>query len=331
MKLRYLAVLLSMCWAGRIEAQLNLLTLREAEYLIELVPDVVASQQRGECPVISPGYTEAVELEFWVRTTCGPGSGVLVNSYSVNRWTGAVETWGDNPQPVAGNQGSAAANQLVQQARKRVLSAGEAQCVALAAAKSLPGWSQGDAVVSVNPSSTPGTPPAEAEVREGVIHFDASRVSSSRPATSGRTLTVYLTETRVRDEETGADVTSAAVGDLSAKLLELRTPVWLSDEEAASVALSVPRVATSLREGCRLYFGGAFYSHEAVMGVSCKDGPIRTLTVLVNLETGAVADPDNRKSLDTAETQRVARELLLNARKRRAELQKAVQTICRPQ
>ena len=52
---------------------------------------------------------------------------------------------------------------------------------------------------------------------------------------------------------------------------------------------------------------GAFYSHEALMGVSCKDGSIRESNVLVNLETGAVTDPDTCASLlGTAETQRIA-------------------------
>ena len=144
-------------------------------------------------------------------------------------------------------------------------------------------------------------------------------------------LTVYLTEARVRDDETGGAVMSAAVGDLSAKLVELRAPVWLSDEEAASVALAVQRVATNVREGCKLDAGGAFYSHEALIGVSCKDGSMRESNVLVNLQTGAVTDPDTRKSLDTVEVQRIARELLSDAQERRAELQKAVDLICRAQ
>src|SRR6185312_9718917 len=109
---------------------------------------------------------------------------------------------------------------------------------------------------------------------------------------------------------------SATVGDLSAKLLELRTPVWLSDEDAASVAMTVPRVSTNLREGCQLDTGGAFYSHEALLGVSCKDSSVRESNVLVNLETGAVTDPDTRKSLETDQTQRIARELLSDAQKR---------------
>lgn len=331
MSLRYLGLLLAVCWVSRSEAQLNVLTLREAESLIELVPDVVASQQRGECPNISPGYTEGMEVDFRVRTTCGTGSGMLIGAYTVNRWTGAVRTWGDNSQSVADNRGSVVAAQLAQQARKRILSPSEAQCLALTAAHALPGWGAGEAVISVNPFSKAGTPSAKAEAREGIMHFTASLISSTRPVHSGRMMTVFLADARVRDEETGVDVMSAAVGDLSAKLLELRAPVWLSDEDAASVAMTVPRVSTNLREGCKLDTGGAFYSHETLLGVSCKDSSVRESGVLVNLETGAVTDPDTRKSLETDQTQRIARELLSDSQKRRAELQKAVELVCRAQ
>ena len=58
---------------------------------------------------------------------------------------------------------------------------------------------------------------------------------------------------------------------------------------------------------------------------------MRESDVLVNLETGAVTDPDTRKSLETDQTQRIARELLSDAQKRRAELQKAVELVCRAQ
>jgi len=330
-RLSYLALLLSLCWAGRGEAQLNVLTLREAESLVELIPDVVTSQQRAECPNVSPGYAEGTELEFRVRTTCGSGSGMLIGAYTVNRWTGAIKTWGDNPQPVGDNQGSALAAQLVQQARKRILSTSEAQCLARTAARAIPGWSAGDAVIAVDPLSKPGTPSAKSEAREGITHFAANHTSSSSRVESGRLLTVYLDEARVRDDETGADLLSAAVGDLSAKLVGLRAPVWLSDEEAASVALAVPQVAANLREGCTLNTGGAFYSHEALIGASCKDGLIRDSNVLVNLETGSVTDPRTRKSLDTREAQRIARQLLSDAQKRRTNLQEAVQLVCQAQ
>jgi hypothetical protein len=329
--LRCLALLFVVCSSDRSDAQLNVLTLREAESLIEVVPDVVASRQREECPNISPGYTEGIELDFHVRTTCGTGSGMLIGAYTVNRLTGAVRTWGDNSQSVADNQGSVIAAQLVKGARERILSASEAQCMAFTAASALPGWSTGGGVVSVKRFSTPATPSAKTEAREGIMHFMARRASSSRPVESGRMLTVYLNEARVRDEETGVDVISASVGDLGAKLLELRAPIQLNDEEAASIALADPRVVTNLNEECRLDVGGAFYAQDALMGVSCKNRSIRESIVLVNLETGTVTDPDTGKSLDTADTQRIALQLLSDMRRRRTELKKSLETICRAQ
>lgn len=309
---------------GSVQAQLDWLTLRESGSLVERIPDVVAAQKKGECPNFSPGYDEPGKLMFQVRRECGPEAGTLIDNYSVDRKTGKVVLWGDNPQPVADNQGTVLAAQLAREARKRILSASEAQCLALEAATALPGWGGADAVVSVKPFG-------KMDRIESTMHFTGTRVSSTRPVESGRMLTVYLAQARVRDDQTGVDLMSAGVGNLSSKLLELRAPVWLSDEEAAFVALVVPRVASNLRDACKLNVGGAFYSREALMGVSCKDRGIRESNVLVNLETGAVTDPDTGKSLESAETARVAHELLSNAQKRKAELQTGVEAACRPQ
>ena len=322
-------LLLSLWWVAPIEAQLNVLTVREAESLVELVPDVAASQQRGECPVMSPGYTKGVDLDIWVRTTCGTGRGMLVGAYTVDRWTGAVKTWGDNPVAVADARGTAAAAKLVQQARERILSSSEARCLALTAARSLQGWGGGDAVISVNPLDGPASPSGRAEAREGVLHFTAIRSLISKPVEVGRLLTVSLTEARVRDEETGLDVMSSAVGDLTAKLLELREPVWISDEEAALVALVLPSTEASLKNGCKLSAGmGVPYSHQTLISVVCKDGAERGSNMVVNLETGMVTDPNTRNRLDTDATRRIARQLLSNAQERRTDLQKVVAAVC---
>jgi hypothetical protein len=306
-----------------LDAQLNVLTLREAESLVERVPDVVGAQKNGECPNLSPSYDAPGELAFQVRSTCGPGSGMLIGNYTVNRRTGAVTLWGDDPKPVADAEGEVLAKQLIAQAWQRILSAEEARCLALAAARSLPGWSETDANVSVKPFG-------KANRFESTMQFTATRSSSARPAQSGRMLTVNVAAALVRDDETGLNIMSAALGALTSKMVGLRAPPWLTDEDALSVGLLVSSVAASPRDGCKLYTGGAFYSHQAIMGVSCPAGDLRDSNVLVNLQTGEAKNPDTGKSLDSAESGRVARKLLEQIKTRRAELQKEVEAACRP-
>src|SRR5258708_34834662 len=131
----------STAFAGRLVAQLDLMTFREAESIVERVPDVVAARKEGRSTLLSGAYDgEADEVSFWVRGGCGPTRGQLIENYKVNRWTGTVTLWGDNPLPVADEEGKLFAERLMLQVHSRILSADEAKCLALEAAKALPGW-----------------------------------------------------------------------------------------------------------------------------------------------------------------------------------------------
>lgn len=306
--------------AGGLQAQLNLLTLRESESVVERVPDIVAAQRRGECPDLSPAYNGPDELTFQVRSTCGPGRGMLIGSYVVNRRTGEVTLWVDNPQSVADAEGEEFARRLTMQARKRILSSAEAGCLALEAARGLPGWSEPDAVVSVKPFGKAGA---------SAMAFTASRSSSARPVKSGRMLTVDPAAARVRDDETGLDVISAGLGTLTARLIELRAPLWLTDEDALSIALLVPRIATRLRDGCRVEGGGAPRSNQTLFAVSCVGNNVEGSIVSINLQTGESTDPDTGKPLGSDEAARVSRERLAQIQERRTELHREVETLCR--
>jgi len=214
------------------------------------------------------------------------------------------------------------ARQFVAEARRRILAPEEARCLALEAARGLPGWSVTGASVTVKPFGKPNT-------FDRSTQFTATRVSAAEPVESGRMLTVDLSNAIVRDDETGLAATSAGVGNLASKLVGLRTPPMLTDEDAASVALLVPRVAANLREGCRLEIGGAFYSDQALMGVSCAGNGIRDSNVLVNLRTGEVKDPSTGAPLESSAAARLAQNLLSQLPKRRADLEKEVASACR--
>ena len=306
--------------AAGLRAQLNLLTLRESENVLEQIPDIVAAQRRGECPDLSPAYNGPDELTFQVRTTCGPGRGMLIGSYVLNRRTGEVTLWVDNPQSVADAGGKALARALVAEAQKRILSNAEATCLALEGAKGLPGWSASDAIVSVKPFG-------KAAAR--TVQFTATRVSSARPTESGRMLTVDLAAARVRDDETGLDIISTGLGSLTAKLIDLRTPLWLSDEDAISIALLVPRISRRLQDGCIVVGGGAPRANQTIFGVSCAGRTIEGLSLYIDLRTGQPTDPETGESLGSAETARLARERLGQIEQRRNDLRRAVEAHCK--
>ena len=303
-------------------AQLDFLTLGESLSLVERIPRVVAAQKNGECPTYSPQYSGADELWFQVRVSCGTKGGQLLDSYTVNRRTGAVTTWGDNPRNVLDADGRTLAAQLVRNARQRILTNEEAQCMAGAGAKALPGWSGAEVTVSVKTFGN-------LDAVESTQLFLATYRSSSPPLETGRMLTVFLAEPRVRDDSTGMNVMSAGIGDLISRIVEIRQPAWLRPDEAARVAQVVLRITASLRDGCRLTGGGTFYSEAIPIVVSCQDVAVPESQVLVNLRTGAVTDPNTGQSLESPESVRVARELLAQAQRRRDERQKEIESVCR--
>ena len=94
---RSLAVLLNAyVTMACIKAQIDILTVREAESVVERVPDVVAATNKGECPLLSATYAGDEQVDFQVRRSCGSNIGTLINNYTVNRRTGLVKLWGDD-------------------------------------------------------------------------------------------------------------------------------------------------------------------------------------------------------------------------------------------
>jgi hypothetical protein len=314
-------VLFAVMWAGPLCAQLDLLTLREAESIVERVPAVVDAKKAAACPQLSATFQDD-HIWFQVRSSCGPTGGMLIGNYDLNRRTGDVALWGDNPLPVADAAGKDLASRLARQAQGRILSASEAKCLALEAARALPGWSGTGSSVTVKPFG---------KIEHGAMRFTAQHSSPPHPATSGRMLTVNLATVRVRDDEVGRDVMSESLGLLTSKIVDLRTPLWLSDEDAISIALIIPSVVSRIRDGCKLSTGGAFRSNQALVGLSCEGQSGDAPTVAINLQTGVATDADTEKVLESPEAARLARQLLDEKQRRRSELQEEISTSCRLQ
>jgi hypothetical protein len=306
---------------GCLLSQLDLLTYREAESIVERIPDVVSAQKEGHCPILLGAYDGAAdEVSFRVRIGCGPTRGQLVGTYKVNRRTGRVTLWGDDPVPVGDREGRRLAERLMIQAHGRILSADESKCLALEAAKGLPGWSSDDSFVSVESlgSADPGQ-----------VRFTALNRSSRRPVESARTLTLRLGTAHVRDDDTGEDVISERLGALTSKILALRAPLWLTDEDSLLIALQIPSLAAGVRGGCRLYTAGPFRSEETEVGVGCdgkqKEG---AAALVVNLRTGKTTDARTGKPLESAESLALARRLLDEKAQIRSALRKEAEAAC---
>lgn len=300
--------------------QLNLLTVREAESLIERIPAVLIAERNGGCPESSPMDWGEDRWWFRVREACGPRSGMLIGNYLVNRRTGTVTTTGDHAESLVTLELSALSTELARQARARALTDQEAACLARQAARALPGWSDNDAQISVTKVE---------DEKPYKVTFVVARLSASRPVKSTRLLSVDLGTTRVRDEQTGLDISSEHVGSLISTFTELRRPGFLSDEDTLAIALLIPSLAGRLKPGCRLTTGGAFRSQEAIIGLTCDGHQSDTVAVAVNIKTGTTVDANTRKVLDSVESLRLADQLLNRNLRVQSETKEQISAVCR--
>jgi hypothetical protein len=303
---------------GLLSGQIALLTIREAESIVEKVSSVEVARRSGLCPSLSTGLTSPNEVVVQVRRGCGSDAGTLLNNYTVDRRTGTISPSNEDGGPVLNSESRDFARHLVEEAHSRVLSNSEAACVALEAAKGLPGWSRPEANVTVG---------LIRQVAPDQVLFTAVNQQVGGPIQTSRFVTVDPTMPSVRDDELGITLSSARLGSLLSKIIELREPPLLTDEEALAVALSVPAVASRVESGCWLSGGGAFSSDEVFAGVSC-DGDLRGDLVSIILRTGQVANDRTREVYQSEVAARLARRFLADRESQRSELRKEIQAIC---
>jgi len=155
----------------------------------------------------------------------------------------------------------------------------------------------------------------------------AEHFSAAHAVSSGRLLTVDGTTARVRDYQRGLNLMSAGLGALTAKLLGLRTPPWLTDEDASVIALQISAVAERVPAGCRLSAGSGWNSDLVEAGASCEGQP-RGGAVVINVRTGQVLDAESRKPLESPQAGQLARQILEDRRRQQSELREQVEAVC---
>jgi len=300
-------------------AQLDLLTPQEASQVAKQVPPVLEAAKELHCHTLAEVTGDPqrpVTVDVDVR--CGS----FHDRYVVNRRTGAVTAWGDSPSPVVGGRESQVlAEQLVAQARTRVLSLPESRCLAQEAPRSLPGW--GDPARSIT-IQTLGREPFSPET------LFQLRLKSLAPQTEDAVLLYVDPRTgHVRNVGAATEVMSASLGELLAKLIALRSPPLLSDQEALSIAVKMPALAEiAQRKNCSLIASSALTPEEAQIAPACDDHYLDGPRVAISLRDGTVSEAFTGKPIDAPEADMVARRLVSAAREARAHLQGEVNAQC---
>jgi hypothetical protein len=264
-------------------AQFNLLTPSEAARIVEQLPQVLAMAKKLPCltvigEIADPRDPATVDIE--VRAPCSGYASSLIDRYVVDRRTGVVTTSGDNPSRVGDRNSENLAKTLLIQAKGRTLSAIESRCVALEAARSLPGWASVSSSNSIEPVGAPGMP----ETLFWLRHNSVSPAAEIR-------VQLYVDPNTgiVQNMGSGAEVMSAGLGELLDELIQLKSPPLLSDEDALLIALKVSSLArVSQRKDCSLIATSVLGSEEEQVAPACGGQYVNGAGVAVNLRTGLI-------------------------------------------
>lgn len=310
-KVTLLVILLCLA-AANSRAQLNVLTAREAERILDRVPAVAESRARGGCPSYSITDAAAIDLSIQVTEACPPASFAsnLLDNYVISRKTGTVAEGLDvesvGPRIVTPEIDSLTSD-LIRRARGRALTAKEAECLVLEAARSISSESAGS-------FSATKLSETRAEWR-----FSVERRIPNAPGVAVKVFNVRADTARVRDDS-GDPMISSGLALLTSRLLSIREQSGLSVDDALAVALKVPALARSVANGCsELVSSGDGTSDEMYIGLRswCPGAP-KTIRVVaaVNRSSGHVTDPKTHKSLDAPESEKIARQILEHQRER---------------
>jgi len=305
-------------------AQFDLLTPHEASTIVERLPPVVEAAKKLPCPILADATGDpwhSATFDVAVRAACRTSTGSsLIDRYVVDRRTGVVTTWGDNPSRVGDRSSEVLAEQLVTQARSRRLSMRESRCLALEAARSLPGWASPVDSITFVPWGASGS--AETS-------FQLRHKSVTPPMEDAALLFVDPETGHVRNGGSFDEVMAPGLGELLAMLIALRSPPLLSDQDALSIVLKVPVLGLlPQRKDCSFIISSALTPEKAQIAAACDGQYLDRPRVVVNLRNGLVSDANTWETIDTPEASQLAGSLVSAVRDARLHLQKEIDTKC---
>ena len=148
-----------------------------------------------------------------------------------------------------------------------------------------------------------------------------------------KSFTIRSDTARVRDDSTGAPVSSPGLALLTSRILSTRDSSSLSVDDTLAIARQVPSLAESAANGCsELVSSGYGTSDEMYIGLrTWCPGASRTISVAaaVSRSSGHVTDPKTHESLDSPESEKLARQILQRHQERLDQDQAAVAAVCK--
>jgi hypothetical protein len=320
---RCLAVVICLSSLITLRAQLDLLSPNEAKALVELLPEVRAAKERGECPSLSVTYVSPRELAIQARGACPPvgySGSMLIDNYLVDRRTGTVRKE-NSDVPSDSPEVQAEAKVLLERASKRPLSAREGECLARTAA--FASYEQKGAISGEQIGRPFG---------HTIRYLFRDRLTDEQTVIA-EWLSVDLASARVRNDNTGMDVASSKLCLIASKMLAVRAPALLSAQDVARIAREVPAIAERISNGCsELVIDGDGTALETYVGLrSWCAGASKSIGVLVsvNRRTGIVTDPRRNRIIDSRSAIQTARQLINHLEDRRLKLRTELQDFCR--
>jgi hypothetical protein len=312
----------------RLNAQVTLLTAGEAKELVEIVPEVVASRTRGECPALSLGEWSFDSSVFLIqaRGECwspGAPSSLLINNYAVDRRTGAVRVEGSK-SVVSTPAIRRKAQALLDVAKARLLTVAETRCMAFEAAEA-----EFMSSAETNPLSVTEIPASDDRWQGFAV---VGRAGVDRTSVA-RDYYVSRETGRVWNEQNGSEVVSAGLGELRSRILALRNTPALSLEDALVVAMRLPSISGKLSEPCITaeVSGNNASADEVYVIIRDRCGAVPDddeLAAAVNILTGIVSDPRMGTPLQSPEAVQVADEILSRIRSSQASERRMIEAQC---
>ena len=280
-------------------AQLDLLTVREAEQIVEAIPEVAAANRMGACPMLVVQNWGSAEYWVSVRRGCGLHAGQMVSVYTIDRWSGQARVGDTGPLASSTPEFQFVVDDTVRSARKRKLTIGEASCLARTAMSSALDAERFSLKIVLEPAIDDG---------DRIVRYTPLAYVDEHTSILSDEITVDLRSGRVVDATWGTELDGPSLAALRAAILQSRHSDGLSEMDALLLARTVKSVRSAMENPCvKTSAVDSWRSQEIVIGFTlhshCEGQAVDIGTpILVNRNTGEVSDGATGRLLSATDT-----------------------------
>lgn len=309
------------------------LTYREAQYLVEQLPEMLDWQRRGGCPVAHLTVARFSEGEFQGRRHCNV-AGVTnnINHYIVNLFTGRIRSGLDLETEYDSPALSKIRAEVLRRHRERLLTDVEAACLT---EQTLAGGS----IQGLFPCPRAGVFPV------GLSAFGLStphtftvvvenRCEQAKTPESQEFFRIDRYSGMIEDARTGTVYDSAKVVELRENLLASHRDAELSIDQAKSLVEHSPVFLDQRRHGSCPEVLPDTFAHSSselwftIRSVCASAQEAAEIPVTVNVYTGAVIDPKSRHVFRSEALEALQRRMLEDLDADRSKRRKFVNNLC---